>query len=320
MMAATSAASVCLPAPLLAVPRRIGFLMYDDTPEARILVNTFRDALQRLGLREGNDLTIDYRWARISEPDEMQRAAKELIAFRPELIVSSSSPATAVLLNETRTVPIVFVQVFDPIAQGFVATQSRPAGNATGLANFEPAIGGKWLALLKSIVPGFARLTIPFNANSAPYAEMFIEHFRTLAPGFGVKPIAFSVASMSELDALCARESKNPGTAVLPMPSGFSTGHVKEIAEITLRHRLPSMYITRSYVQAGGLAAYGNSIKDQYKRAADFVDRILKGASPGELPVEFPVTLELALNLKTARSLDLTIPQTLLATADEVIE
>ncbi len=303
-------------------PRRVGLVMaYEqDSTEAQSLVTAFREGLEKLGLRDGHEIEISYRWTGATDPARMKQVTEQLVASRPDVIVSSSSPTAVWLLRETKTIPIVFAQVVDPVAQGFVASLSRPGGNATGLANFEASMTGKWIELLKTVSPRFTRLAIPYNPASAPYAEIYLKSFRSLGPSFEVEVIAPQVADLAQLDSFCAAETQAARTAIIPMPSGFVSGHMNEIAAIMSKYRLPSLYVVRGYAEAGGLLSYGNDIDDNFRRAAGFVDRILKGEKPSDLPVEFPIKLYLAINTKTAKLLNIHIPQGLLATADEVIE
>jgi putative tryptophan/tyrosine transport system substrate-binding protein len=303
-------------------PRRIGLLMgYDqESTEAQSLVTAFLEGLEKLGLRDGHEIKIEYRWAGSTDPARAKQVTEELVALRPDLIVSSGSPTTVLLLRETKTIPVIFVQVVDPVAQGFAASLSRPGGNATGTANFEGSMAGKWIELLKSVSPQLTRLAIPFNPASAPYADIYLKYFRSVAPSFGIEVEAPAIADLAALDGFCAARAMDVSTGVIPIPSGFATGHMREIATIMLRHRLPSLYVLRAYAQAGGLLSYGNDISENFRTAATFVDRILKGEKPSELPIQFPVNFELVFNVKTAKQLGLDIPQQLIATADEVIE
>lgn len=302
--------------------RRIGLVMgYDqESTEAQSLVTAFLEGLEKLGLRDGHEIKIEYRWAGTTDPARAEQVTEELVALRPDLIVSSGSPTTVLLLRETKTIPIIFVQVVDPVAQGFAASLSRPGGNATGTANFEGSMAGKWIELLKSVSPQLTRLAIPFNPASAPYADIYLKYFRSVAPSFGVEVVAPAIADLAALDGFCAAQAGDASTGVIPIPSGFATGHMPEIATIMLQHRLPSLYVLRAYAKAGGLLSYGNDISENFRTAATFVDRILKGEKPSELPIQFPVNFELVVNVKTAKQLGLHIPQQLLATADEVIE
>jgi putative ABC transport system substrate-binding protein len=302
--------------------RRVGLVMgYDqESAEAQNLVTAFREALEKLGLRDGHEIKIEYRWTGATDPARMKQVAEELVALRPDLIVSAGSPTTVWLLRATKTIPIIFVQVVDPVAQGFAQSVSRPGGNATGTANFEPSMAGKWIELLKSVSPQMTRLAIPFNPASAPYADIYLKYFRSVAPSFGVEVGAPAIADLAALDGFCATQAGDAAAGIIPMPSGFSSGHAREIATIMVQHRLPSLYVIRAYAQAGGLLSYGNDISDNFRTTATFVDRILKGEKPSELPIQFPVNFELVVNVKTAKQFGLHIPQQLLATADELIE
>jgi putative tryptophan/tyrosine transport system substrate-binding protein len=303
-------------------PRRVALVMaYEqNSAEAQSLVAVFRDGLEKLGLREGYDIAIDYRWTGSTDPAYMRQVTEELVASQPDLIVSGGSPTTVLLLRETKTIPIIFVQVVDPVAQGFAVSLSHPGGNATGTANFEASIAGKWIELLKSVSPQLTRLAIPFNPASAPYGDIYLKYFRSVAPTFDVEVVAPAVADLGALDSYCAAQAGNAAIAVIPMPSAFSTGHVYEIATIMTQHRLPSLYVIRAYAEAGGLLSFGNDIRENFRTAATFVDRILKGEKPSELPIQFPTKFELVINTKTGKQLGLRIPQQLLATADEVID
>ena len=297
----------------------IEMLYGEGNSEGQILFSAFRDALAKLGWTDGRNVRLSPRWPG-TDRQRVQEAARDIVASHPDVIVSSASPTTMALLRETHTIPIVFVQVVDPVAQGFVASLPQPGGNATGLANFEASMAGKWIELLKTVSPPMTKLAVPFNPGSAPYAEIYLKSFRSLAPSFGVEVVAPQIADLAALDSFCASQTQSAATAVVPMPSGFVSGQLNEIAAIMSKHRLPSLYVIRAYAEAGGLLSYGNDINDNFRRAATFVDRILKGEKASELPVQFPVKLELAVNTKTAKLLDIHIPPQLLATADEVIE
>lgn len=303
--------------------RRVGVLLVNDerNQTAQALLLAFREALGSLGWTEGKNIKFEYRWV---GPDtgRMQQAAQELVTMRPDLIlVPGSSTATGLLLQQTRTIPVVFVNIVDPVGQGFVASLSRPGGNATGLVNLETSMAGKWIDLLKQIMPRLARLAVPFNPATSPYADFYLGYFRSAAPNFGVEVIAGPVPDMAAFETFVAAQAREPNTGVIPIPSIFMSGHFAEITDLLSRYSLPALYSLRAYVEAGGLISYGNDITDNYRRAATFVDKILKGQSPSELPVQFPTKFELVvINLKTAKALGLAIPPSLLATADLVIE
>jgi putative tryptophan/tyrosine transport system substrate-binding protein len=302
-----------------AAPRRIGLLMAWDegNPLVQSLLAEFREGLGKLGWIEGRNIKLEYRWTG-NDMNLMQQGAKEIVASQPDLIFSSSSPTTAVLLAQTRAIPILFVNIIDPVGQGFVTSLSRPGGNATGLVNLEASMAGKWVELLKEVMPSVARVVVPFNPTSAPYADLYLNYFKSTAQSFAVEIIASSVADIAAFESLVEAQAREPNTGLIPMPSGFMAGH--EIATVVTRNNLPAVSFNREFAQAGGLMAYGNDISDNYRRSATFVDRILKGEKPSDIPVQFPVKFDLVINLKTAKALGLQIPDKLLAIANEVIE
>jgi putative ABC transport system substrate-binding protein len=301
--------------------RRIGVLMMyaESDAQAQALVAVFRAGLRDLGWTEDHRLRLDYRWA-TSDSESIQRSAKELVALQPVLILSSSTPTTASLLQQTRTIPIIFANIVDPVGSGFVASLPRPGGNVTGFLNLETSMTGKWLELLKEIAPRVARVAIVFNPSTAPYAEIYLTPFNAAAASLGMETIVAPVRDMTELDTVIAAQARDPNGGLMLMPDGFMFAHHAEIASLAARYRLPAVSSYRAFAKAGGLLSYGNDILDNYRRAATYADRILRGEKPSELPVQFPVKFELVINLKTAKALGLTVPPSLLARADEVIE
>jgi ABC-type uncharacterized transport system substrate-binding protein len=301
--------------------RRIGVLMgyAENDSEAQAWVAAFREGLQNLGWAEGRNIRIDTRWA-AADAEAMQRFAQELVALQPDLILSHTTPTTASLLQQTRTIPIIFVNVSDPVGSGFVASLPRPGGNVTGFINMEPTMSGKWLELLKEIAPRVARVAIVFNPATAPYAEYYLNPFKVAAPSFGVEPIVAPVHDASELESVVAGQAREPNTGLIVMPDSFLNVHRVEITSLAARYRLPTVYPYRLFAEVGGLLSYGNDILDNYRRAATYADRILKGTKPSELPVQAPVKFELVINLKTAKALGLDVPSFLQQRADEVIE
>jgi len=301
--------------------RHVGVLMAwsESSPEAQAWLNAFRDGLEQLGWIAGRNIKFEYRWVG-NDMSLMPQAAKELVALQPDVILSSTSPITASLLHATRTIPIVFANIVDPVGQGFVASLSRPGGNATGLVNLEASMAGKWIDLLKQVMPRLTRVAVPFNPATAPYADLYLNYFRSSAQPLGVEIIVAPVADMAAFEIFAAAQASEPNTGLVPMPSAFMSGHAIEIATMMARYRLPAIHYNRSYAEAGGLLSYGNVFIDNWRRAAALVDRILKGEKPSELPVQFPVKFELVVNLKTAKTLGLGIPPALLVAADEVIE
>ena len=303
------------------IVRRVGVLLgsKEDEQEVQGWLAAFREALGKLGWTEGQSIKFDYRWVG-TDATLMKQAAKELIALKPNLILATGSPTTAVLLQRTHAIPVLFVNIVDPVGQGFVASLSRPGGNATGLVNLEPSMASKWIELLKQLVPQLTRIAVPFNPVSAPYAELYLKFFRQAALALGVDVIDGAVVDMAALETFIAAQALESNTGVVPMPSGFSSGHTHELAEMMVRHRLPGLYTVRSFATAGGLVSYGNDVSDNYRRAATFADKILKGTNPSEIPVQFPTKFNLVINLKTAKRLGLTVPLVLQASADELID
>jgi len=301
--------------------RRIAVLMSfaESDPEAQARVGAFRNGLQELGWAEGRNIRIDVRWA-ADDAALMQRFAKELVALHPDLILSHNTPTTASLLQQTRTIPIVFAVVSNPVGSGFVASFPRPGGNVTGFTNIEPTMAGKWLELLKEIAPHVARVAFLFNPATAPYAEDYLGPFKAAAASLALEAIGAPVRDTLELESAIATQARAPNGGLVVMNDSFLVAHRAEITSLAARYRLPAIYPFRSFVELGGLLFYGNDLIDSFRRAATYADRILKGEKPSELPVQAPVKFELVINRKTAKALGLTIPQTLLATTNEVIE
>ncbi len=302
--------------------RRIGVLMGwgESDREARTTVAAFREGLQKLGWTEGHNIRIDTRWATPADAEAMQRFAKELVALQPDLILSNNTPTTVALLQQTRTIPIVFAMVVDPVGSGFVASFPRPGGNVTGFVVTEGSLGGKWLELLKDIAPNVARVALPFNPTTAPYAEIYLNHVKAAGASFGVETITAPVRDSFELESIVAAQAREPNGGLIVIPDSFTDAHREEIISLAARYRLPAVYPVRSFAELGGLLSYGVDWTDNFRRAAAYVDRILKGAKPSELPVQAPVKFELVINLKTAKALGLDVPFHFQQLADEVIE
>jgi len=302
--------------------RRIGVLMgyAENDWEAQAWVAAFREGLQKLGWVEGRNIRIDFRWVAASDVKSMQPFAKEVVTLQPDLILTSSTPTTAALLEQTRTIPIIFANLVDPVGSGFVASLPRPGGNVTGFINMEPTMAGKWLELLKQIAPRVNRVAFLFNPVYAPYAEYFLNPFKAAAASFAVEAIAAPVHDASEIESVIAAQVRAPNGGLIAMPDAFLNAHRAEVTSLAARHRLPAVYAFRFFPELGGLLSYGNDILDNYRRAATYADRILKGEKPGQLPVQAPVKFELVINLKTARALGLDVPLHLQQSANEVIE
>ena len=300
--------------------RRIGMLLSQAESNAEPQgLAALRDELRRLGWTEGRDVRIDHRSAK-ADATTMQGLAQELVALKPDLIITQNTATTVSVLQQTRTIPIIFVVVTDPIGSGFVASLSRPGGNVTGFIDLEGSLGGKWLQLLKEIAPDLARAAFLFNPAMAPYAEYYLGPFKAAAASLAVEATAAEVNDASELDSVIAAQAHAANGGLVVMPDAFTHVHRARITALALRNRLPAVYPFRSGAQLGALLSYGNDTLDNYRRAGAYADKILKGTKPGELPVQIPVKYELVINLKTAKALGLTVPPTLLARADEVIE
>jgi putative tryptophan/tyrosine transport system substrate-binding protein len=302
--------------------RRIGVLMgYPESDsEAQVYIAAFRDGLQRLGWTEGRNSRIDIRWATPADTDSMQRFAKELVALQPDIILSHVTPTTAVLLQQTRSVPIVFALVADPVGSGFVASFAQPGGNATGFISMESSMSSKWLELLKEIAPRIARVVMIYNPPAAKFAEYWLDPFRTAAASIAVEAIVAPVHNMSELESVVAAQAHEPNGGLIVMPDSFMDAHRVEITSLAARYRLPAAYAHRFFAVLGGLLSYGVDQTDNFRRAATYADRILKGGKPANLPVQAPTKYVLTINLKSAKALGLTVSPSLISRADEVIE
>jgi putative tryptophan/tyrosine transport system substrate-binding protein len=302
--------------------RRIGVLMAhaESDREARAWVAAFREELQKLGWMEGRNLQIDTRWA-AAKVESIQRFAKELVALQPDLILSANTPTTAALLQQTRTISIIFANVSNPVGDGFLASLPRPGGNVSGFTNLEPTIAGKWVELLKEIAPRVARVAAVFNPRTAPGGgSYFLGPFEVAAASFGVEAIVAPVRDTSELESVVAAQARQPNTGLIVISDFFMIAHRVEVTSLAARYRLPAVYAFRLFTELGGLLSYGSDLIDNFRRAASYVDRVLRGEKPSELPVQAPVKFELVINLKTAKALGLDVPLHLQQRADEVIE
>ena len=302
--------------------RRIGVLMSfaESDPEGQAFVAAFREELQKLGWTDGRNIRIDTRWATPGDAGLGQQLAKELVALHPELILSQNTPTTVVLLEQTRTIPIIFTAVSDAVGSGFVASSNQPGGNVTGFSNAEPTIAGKWLELLKQVAPRVTRVAFLFNAATAPYAGLYLAPFKAAATSLAVDAIAAPVHATSELESVVAAHAREPNGGLIVMPDAFTTAHREEITLLAARYRLPAVYPFRFFAELGGLLSYGNDRLDPFRRAATYADRILRGAKPSELPIQAPVKFDLVINMKAAKALGLDVPWQLQQLADEVIE
>jgi len=301
--------------------RRIGVLMPESEgdPESQARVAMFHGRLQELGWTVGRNLRIDYRWA-IGDLERTRVDAAELLRLAPDVILAVASPALATVQKATRTIPVVFVAVSEPVAQGFIQSLAHPGGNITGFTNLEPTFGGKWLELLKEIAPRVTRVAIMFNPNTAPYAALFSRSVKAAAQKFGVEPADAAVQQLADVESVMSMLAREPGGGLLVPPDPFMAAQGKLIGELAARFQLPAVYPFRFMLAEGGLASYGVNIPDLFRHAASYVDRIFRGEKPSDLPVVQPTKFELVINLKTARALGLEIPPSLLARADEVME
>jgi putative ABC transport system substrate-binding protein len=288
--------------------------------DAQAWHTAFREQLRKLGWTEGRNTQIDTRWITPDDAESMRRFATALVALEPDLLLSSTTPTTTALLQQTRTIPIVFAIVADPIGSGFVASFARPGGNITGFIFTEPTMVGKWLELLKEIAPRVTRVAMLFNPASATYAEYWLNPFKAAAPSFAVEPIPAPVHDISEVESVIGAQAREPNTGLIAMPDSFADAHRVEITALAARYRVPAVYPFRFFAEAGGLLSYGLDRTDNFRRSASYVDRILRGEKAADLPVQAPTKYELVINLKTARALGLDVPLQLQQLADEVIE
>jgi len=301
--------------------RRIGVLMgfAENDPAVQSWLAAFRGALAKLGWTEGTNLRIELRWAG-DDSDKMKTFAKELVDLRPDAILSVTTPVTNALIRETQTIPIVIVTVADPISSGFVTNLGRPGGNLTGFALYEPSMGGKWLELLKRIAPGVTRVALLFNPATTVPVKFYMSSIEAAASSFAIQASAAPVHAKDEIEGVIAALAGNPGAGLIAMPDLFNTVNRDWIIAVAARYRVPAIYFVRAFTDSGGLASYGPDFAEQYPQAAEYIDRILKGEKPGDLPIQMPVKVPFIINLKTANVLGLDIPLRLLNATDEVIE
>jgi putative ABC transport system substrate-binding protein len=303
--------------------KQIGILIGTTKDElTQSYVRALEMGLQELGWFDGRTLHIEYRWAR-GDPDRIHAFAKELVALAPDLIVGVMTPVVAALKQQTRTIPIVVVGVSDPVRAGFVESFSRPGGNITGFTIYETTLGGKWLQLLREIAPSLKRVAMLFNpetANAGASGGVYLQSIEAAAHATGMELIVTSVHNPDEIDAALATIAQEPGAGLIVLPNAFTVVNRARIVAQAARFRIPAIYPSVAFVQAGGLTCYGVELPDLFRRAASYVDRILKGEKPADLPVQAPIKYQMVINLNTAKALGLTVPPRLYALADEVIE
>jgi putative ABC transport system substrate-binding protein len=301
--------------------RRVGWLdlVPESDPGARDRAVAFEQNLQKLGWMVGRNFAIDYRWG-ASDFEKARLAAADLLARAPDVIVCSGTPATRALQEAARTVPIVFVLVAEPVAQGFVASLAHPGGNSTGFSYMEPTVGAKWLELLKEMAPRVTRTAFIFNPDASPYSTLWYQSIEAAAPTFSVETASVPVRDLAGIETVMTRLANGPGGGLIFTADAFVLSNRKTLIELAARYRLPAIYGIPHHAAEGSLIYYCVDTPDQYASAVAYVDRILRGEKPGNLPVQQPTKFSLGINLKTAKALGLTVPQTLLVAADEVVE
>ncbi len=301
--------------------RRVGELMgyAESDPAVQSYLAAFRGALAKLGWTDGSNLRIELRWG-AADPDRIKSFAKELVDLRPDAILGTTTPVISALARETHTIPIVFANVVDPIGSGFVASLAHPGGNITGFTALDSALGGKWVGLLKEIAPHTVRAALLFNPTTASPLQIYMPSIQAAATSFAVEVSAAPVHAKDEIEGVIAAQARNPGGSLIVMPDIFNRRNRDLIIALAARYGVPAIYYSRSLVESGGLIAYSDDFAEEFRQAAGYVDRILKGEKPANLPIQQPTKFELVINLKAAKALGLTVPSSLLATADEVIE
>jgi putative ABC transport system substrate-binding protein len=299
--------------------RHIGVLISgeENDPLPKTMISAFTQALADLGWTDGRNVRIELRWG--GDDINRMRLAQELVGLQPDIILANSTPATVALQRETRTIPIVFATVGDPVASGIVARLDRPSGNVTGFGGLEPSLGGKWLELLSEIAPGLKRAAIMFNPEAA-LISTYMSSFETAARSLKVEAITAPVHSDVEIATAIITLGREPGGGLVVMADAFTTVHRRPIILAAARNNVPAVYSYSEFARDGGLLSYGTDRVDTFRRTASYVDRILRGERPGDLPVQLPTKFEMVVNRKTATALGLAIPLSILVRADEVIE
>jgi putative tryptophan/tyrosine transport system substrate-binding protein len=302
--------------------RRVGvlFAFFDFDPESQARITAFQQELEKLGWREGQNIQIEYRWAS-GDAERFRAFAAELVAARPDVLVAHASPSAEALERATGTIPIIFAAVSDPVASGLVVSLSEPGGNCTGFTNFDISMGAKWVEFLKELSPRLARVGLLFNPETAPgRGSTYLQAVEAAARSLGIDSMLATVSSEPQIEEAIARLSRRPNSGLIVMPDVSMTNHRELITALATRHGLPAIYPFRYFADGGGLISYGVDLSDIFRRTAGYVDKVLRGATPGSLPVQHPDKFELVINLKTARALRLEVPRILIARANRVIE
>ena len=301
--------------------RRVGVLMnsIEADPEYRAYLAAFVQGLRTLGWIEGQNLRLDVRW-NAGDAERTRISASELLSLSPDVILSSSTPSLTALLRQGPAMPIVFTQVSDPVTQGFVSNLARPGGNITGFAAYEFSIGGKWIDLLKQMVPGLTRVAIVFSPDASPQSKFLLSAVEATAPSLGVEVSAAPVHDAADIGRAVENMSRQPNGGLIVPTDTFLRVHAKLMVELAARHRVPVMYFSRFFTENGGLMSYGTDNESTFRQAPIYIDRILKGAKPGDLPVQTPTKFSLVTNVKTAKALGIEVPMILLLRADDYLE
>lgn len=301
--------------------RLIGVLMgfAESDPNAQSLVTAFRNGLAQLGWTERNNLRIVLRWA-AGDPDRITKFAKELVDLRPDALLGQTTPVLRALAHQTSVIPIVFAVVSDPIGGGFAKSLIEPGGNITGFTDVESSMGGKWVQLLKDVAPHTASIALLFNPATAPPLKFYMASIQNAASSLAVTVIPAPVHARDDIEGVIAGQARASEGGIIVMPDGFNTTHRELIIGLMARYAVPAIYFNRYFVESGGLIAYGDDYDELFRLAAGYIDRVLRGQKPGKLPIQLPAKFELAVNLNTAKSLGVTIPDRLLSIADAVID
>jgi len=301
--------------------RRVAVLVGNAESDrvAQAWLAAFRDALSKLGWSEGSNLRIELRWA-AGDPDRMRTLAKELVDLRPDAILGVTTPVISALAHETRTIPIVFAGVSDPIGSGFAANPAHPGGNITGFMINDPALGGKWVQLLKEIAPHTVRVALLFNPATTVPIRYFIPSIQTAASSFSVQVTTAPVHGNNEIEGVIAAQARDPGGGLIVMPDVFNDANRELIIALAARYEVPTIYYNRFFSELGALISYGDVRSEQFPRAAEYIDRVLKGEKPADLPLQGSTKFELIINVKTAKALGLAVPDKLLVAADQLIQ